>query len=50
MLAKMTAIEKNGTWRLAKLPPECHAIGLKWVFKVKRDEGVKLSSIKLAWW
>jgi hypothetical protein len=34
----MAAIEENQTWPLCDLPQGCHAIGLKWVFKVKRDE------------
>jgi hypothetical protein len=38
MLEEMKAIEDNGTWYLTSLPPERRAIGLKWVFKVKRDE------------
>jgi hypothetical protein len=37
MLVEMKSIEENGTWCLADLPPGCRAIGLKWVFKVKRD-------------
>jgi hypothetical protein len=38
MLDKIKAIEENGTWELATLPPGHHAIGLKWVYKVKRNE------------
>jgi hypothetical protein len=38
MLEEMKAIEDNNTWHLADLPPGRHAIGLKWIFKVKRDE------------
>jgi hypothetical protein len=38
MLEEMKAIEDNGTWYLADLPLGRRAIGLKWVFKVKRDE------------
>jgi hypothetical protein len=34
MLTEMKAIEENGTW----YPPGHRAIGLKWIFKVKRDE------------
>jgi hypothetical protein len=28
----------NGTWELTQLPPDRKAIGLKWVFKTKKDE------------
>ena len=33
----MRAIEENSTWRLATLPLGHRAIGLKWVYKVKKD-------------
>jgi hypothetical protein len=39
MLKEMHSIEENGTWYLADLPPGRKAIGLKWVFKVKCNEG-----------
>jgi hypothetical protein len=35
---EMRSIEENGTCHLADLPPGRRSIGLKWVFKVKRDE------------
>jgi hypothetical protein len=34
---EMASITENKTWELASLPRGCKAIGLKWVFKVKRD-------------
>ncbi|XP_042756658.2 retrovirus-related Pol polyprotein from transposon TNT 1-94 [Lactuca sativa] len=34
---EMASIEKNDTWNLVDLPKGRRAIGLKWVFKVKRD-------------
>jgi hypothetical protein len=34
----LQAIEENGTWEMTDLPLERRAIGLKWVFKVKRGE------------
>jgi hypothetical protein len=37
MLDEMTTIEPNGTWELVGAPPGHHLIGLKWVFKTKRD-------------
>jgi hypothetical protein len=39
MLEEMHSIEENGTWYLADLPPGRKAIGLKWGFKVKHNEG-----------
>ena len=38
MLEEMKAIEKNEIWELVVPPPGCRPIGLKWVYKVKRDE------------
>jgi hypothetical protein len=38
MQLEMDAVEKNRTWELADLPHSHHAITLKWVFKLKRDE------------
>jgi hypothetical protein len=35
MKAELQSINENNTWRLTKLPKGQHAIGLKWVFKVK---------------
>jgi hypothetical protein len=37
MEAELEAIEENHTWVLSDLPKGSRAIGLKWVFKVKRD-------------
>ncbi|CAA6675822.1 unnamed protein product [Spirodela intermedia] len=34
----MASIEENCTWSLVDLPHGRRAIGLKWVYKVKRDE------------
>jgi hypothetical protein len=38
MEEEISAIEENKTWTLCELPQGRQAIGLKWVFKVKRDE------------
>jgi hypothetical protein len=38
MEEELRAIEENRTWTLTKLPLGRRAIGLKWVFKVKKDE------------
>ena len=37
-MEEMKAIEDNGTWELVDPPVGCTPIGLKWVYKVKRDE------------
>ena len=37
MQEELQAIESNSTWRLTTLPPGHRAIGLKWVYKVKKD-------------
>jgi hypothetical protein len=38
MSEEMKAIEDNETWELTVLPAGHRAIGLKWVYKVKRNE------------
>jgi hypothetical protein len=38
MLEELSSIEQNDTWTLVNLPRGHRAIGLKWVFKIKRDE------------
>lgn len=37
MKLEMDTIEKNDTWVLTELPPGHKPIGLKWVFKLKKD-------------
>lgn len=37
MKSEMESIEKNGTWELTELPPGHKVIGLKWIYKIKRD-------------
>ena len=32
---EISALEENGTWTVEHLPPGKHAIGCKWVFKIK---------------
>lgn len=39
MREEMASIEQNNTWKLVDLPRGHRPIGLKWVFKLKRDEG-----------
>jgi hypothetical protein len=38
MRDEMDSITENDTWELATLPAGHRPIGLKWIFKVKRDE------------
>jgi hypothetical protein len=38
MVDELKAIKENGTWELVPCPAGHRPIGLKWVFKVKRDE------------
>jgi hypothetical protein len=37
MMAEMNSIQSNKTWVLSELPAGHKAIGLKWVFKMKKD-------------
>lgn len=37
MQNEIDAIEKNNTWELMNFPPGQKPIGLKWVYKLKRD-------------
>ena len=37
MKTEIDAIEHNKTWQLTELPAGHKAIGLKWVFKLKKD-------------
>jgi hypothetical protein len=45
-MIEMDSIEENGTWSLIDLPPGHKPIGVKWVFKVKRDEHGAVSKHK----
>jgi hypothetical protein len=38
MREEMASVEENHTWELVDPPIGCRPIGLKWVFKVKRNE------------
>jgi len=46
MLDEMTTIEANGTWELADPPHHSHPIGLKWVYKAKKDAARIISKYK----
>ena len=38
MAEEISAIEKNKTWKLVKAPPGIKPIGVKWVYRLKRDQ------------
>lgn len=38
MIDELQSVEDNGTWELTELPAGHRAIGLKWVYKLKKDE------------
>jgi len=46
MLDEMTAIEANSTWELVDPPPRVRPIGLKWVYKTKKDAAGIISKYK----
>lgn len=35
MQKEIGALENNGTWKMASLPPDKKALGCKWVYKIK---------------
>jgi hypothetical protein len=37
MIEELKSIEENGTWHLTELPSNQRPIGLRWVFKLKKD-------------
>lgn len=43
---EMNAIIKNETWELVEPHVGCKPIGLKWIFKIKRNEGGKVVRYK----
>ena len=38
MNEEMKAIQKNGTWELTILLKEKQAVGVKWIYKIKKNE------------
>jgi hypothetical protein len=46
MMEEMDYNEENGTWSLIDLPPYRKPIGVKWLFKVKRNEHGAVSKHK----
>lgn len=43
---EIESIVKNKTWDLVELPPGAKAIGLKWVFKIKRNADGSINKYK----
>ena len=43
---EMESIIKNNTWDLVDLPKGAKAIGLKWIFKIKRNADGSISKYK----
>jgi hypothetical protein len=37
MKEEISSIEENGTWKLVDLPPSHKPIGLKWIYKLKKN-------------
>ncbi|WVZ48804.1 LOW QUALITY PROTEIN: hypothetical protein U9M48_000211 [Paspalum notatum var. saurae] len=50
MEEEMAAIVANGTWEATELPAGHRPIGLKWVYKLKKDAQGVVYVTKLAWW
>lgn len=44
--SKIESIEKNNTWQLTEITPGHKGIGLKWVYKLKRDTNGKVVKYK----
>ena len=47
MHEEIVVIENNDTWDLVDLPKDKNLIGVKWVYKTKLNEKVKLTYSKL---
>lgn len=46
MMQEMNSIEANDTWKLTNLPPGQKIIGLKWIYKLKKDANGKVVKYK----
>jgi Reverse transcriptase (RNA-dependent DNA polymerase) len=46
MTTKLTTLALNSTWDLVPLPSEVHAIGCKWLFKVKKKANGSIERYK----
>jgi hypothetical protein len=47
---EIKALELNNTWSIVDLTASKHAIGCKWVYKVKLKFDGTLEGVKLVWW
>lgn len=46
MKEEMISLQRNGTWKLCKLPSDRTPIGCKWVYKLKTNSGGKIVRYK----
>ena len=46
MREEMEAIEKKSTWELVKPSKKCMAIGVKWIYKIKRNSTGEITRYK----
>jgi Reverse transcriptase (RNA-dependent DNA polymerase) len=46
MEEEIRAIKKNSTWKLVSLPKDKNAIGVKWVYKIKRGANGSINCYK----
>ena len=46
MKEELEAIERNSTWELVKLPESCKSIGVKWIYKIKRNASEEITRYK----
>jgi hypothetical protein len=46
ILEELETLKRNGTWRLEEAPSEANVIGLKWVFKAKKDAAGNIAHYK----
>lgn len=47
MREEYNALQKQGNWTLVPLPPHTHAIGCKWVFKLKQNSDGSIARYKV---
>ena len=46
MIEELEAIERDFTWELVKLPKKCKSIGVKWIYKIKRENSGEITRYK----
>ena len=46
MKEELEAIEKNSTWELVRPPEKCKSIGVKWIYKIKRNAYGEITRFK----